>query len=185
MGPVLERIGSRIKPGTLVADTCSVKVYPIGEMVRLLDSGVNILATHPMFGPDSGKDGVAGLPLVYHPVRMTGQQVSFWRETFYSWGLRVLDLTPDEHDREAAYTQGITHFIGRVLNDLSLSPSEIATKGYAKLLEIIEQTCNDPIQLFVDLQKYNPYTGEMRSSLAASIRRYMDMLSDSIDSKKP
>ncbi len=27
---------------------------------------------------------------------------------------------------------------------------------------VVEQTCNDPLQLFADLQRYNPYTKQMR-----------------------
>jgi prephenate dehydrogenase len=91
-------------------------------------------------------------------------------------GLAVHDLSPEEHDREAAYTQGVTHFMGRVLDDLDLGPSAIGTLGYTKLLEIIEQTCNDPFQLFVDLQRYNPFTGEMREKLSSSLRKMQDQL---------
>ncbi len=65
-------------------------------------------------------------------------------------------MTPDEHDREAAFTQGVAHYIGRVLSDLGIQRSPIGTVGYNKLLEIVEQTCNDPWQLFLDLQRYNP-----------------------------
>ena len=42
--------------------------------------------------------------------------------------------------------------------------------GYNKLLEIVEQTCNDPWQLFLDLQRYNPHTREMRARLEKSLR---------------
>ena len=77
------------------------------------------------------------------------------------------------HDREAATTQGITHYLGRVLAELKLADSEIATLGYRKLLDIIEQTCNDSWQLFFDLQLYNPYTKEIRTSLSRSLK-YID-----------
>ena len=99
-----------------------------------------------------------------------------WIAEFGAMGLRVLTLSPDEHDREAAYTQGITHFMGRVLDDLQLKPSKIGTKGYEKLLDIIEQTCNDPLQLFLDLQRYNPYTQQMRDRLRSSIEKVQDQL---------
>ena len=62
--------------------------------------------------------------------------------------LKIHDMTPDQHDEEAAFTQGITHFIGRVLKQLELKDSSIATLGYVKLQEIVEQTCNDPHAAF-------------------------------------
>ena len=181
MEEVVERIASRVRSDVLVFDTCSVKIHPVEVMQRLLPAKTDIIGTHPMFGPDSGRSGVSGLPIVYCPVRVSGKRNRFWRAAFESLGLSVKDLTPDEHDREAAYTQGVTHFIGRVLEDLSLKPSTISTVGYTKLLEIIEQTCNDPWQLFLDLQHYNPYTAAMRVELYTSLRKIKDKLESSLD----
>jgi prephenate dehydrogenase len=129
-----------------------------------------------MFGPDSSKNGIAGLPMILTPVRLPEESYRFWEDTFTSFGLRVVKMSAEEHDREAAFTQGITHFIGRVLKDMNLKPSPIATMGYRKLLEIVEQTCNDPWQLFLDLQQYNPYTKEMRNQLQTSFQRILSSL---------
>ncbi len=199
--PVVRELSPHLEPGTTVADTCSVKRYPVDLMRRHLPDGVGILATHPMFGPDSAKHGIAGLPLIYWPERyaavarhgapgglsgpgLHAEQdekdtqddtagVDWWPEWFASVGLRTIRMSPDEHDHEAAYTQGITHFIGRVLDDLSVRPSPIGTVGYQKILDVVEQTCNDPLQLFLDLQRYNPYTTEMRAKLKASLERVL------------
>jgi len=176
---VLGSIAPRIRHGALVMDTCSVKVAPAKLMESLLPAGVDIMATHPMFGPDSaaGPSGIHDLPMVVAPIRGDGSSAESWIGIFSAMGLRGVRMSPDKHDREAAYTQGITHFIGRVLGELSLSPSQIATKGYVKLLEIVEQTCNDPLQLFLDLQRYNPYTWKMREELSASVRRVLESIS--------
>lgn len=176
MEEVCRRIGPRLKPGTVVMDTCSVKVYPVAVMEEHFAPDIRIVGTHPMFGPDSGRDGIAGLPIVYSPVRCDFETDRRLRELFKAMELRLIELSPDEHDRSAAYTQGITHFLGRVLQDLGLEPSPIATLGYSRLLEIIEQTCNDPEQLFIDLQRFNPHTHEMRESLRASLDRFMERL---------
>ena len=100
--------------------------------------------------------------MILCPARVADRDAERWREFFSSLGLAVSVMTPDEHDREAAFTQGVAHYIGRVLSDLGVQRSAIGTVGYNKLLEIVEQTCNDPWQLFLDLQRYNPYTREMR-----------------------
>jgi prephenate dehydrogenase len=167
---VLRRVGPRLRPGALVMDTCSVKVLPAAWMAELLPAHARILATHPMFGPDSAQGGVKGLPLVLHPVRLEARALASWRSFFAGMGLAVRLMSPEQHDREAALTQGLTHFLGRVLAELRLEPSAVATLGYQKLLEIIEQTCNDSWQLFVDLQRYNPYTRQMRARLGDSLR---------------
>lgn len=176
----IETVATRITPflreGITIADTCSVKVYPARIMEGIFPSYVNVLGTHPMFGPDSGRNGIKGLPLVFSPVRGEGEKFDLWREIFLNMELDVIEITPEEHDREAAFTQGITHFIGRVLERLDLKESRIATEGYKALLEIVEQTCNDPLQLFMDLQHYNRHTHEMRTLLSRSIEETMQML---------
>ncbi len=179
MEEVVTKIAGKVKAGATIFDTCSVKVHPVTVMDKLLPEGVNVIGTHPMFGPDSGKNGIAGLPLVFCPVRGAPECAEAWFGEFEMMGLRVFRLAPDEHDREAAYTQGITHFIGRVLGDLDLKPSAIATMGYDKLLEIIQHTCNDPFQLFVDLQRFNPYTAQMHSHLRSSLSKVQSQLLDS------
>ncbi len=170
---VIKELATHISENTLIFDTCSVKRYPVELMERYLPKGTSIIATHPMFGPDSGKHGVEGLPMILSNVRSSNECYNQWKSMFTSWGVHIVEMTPDEHDKEAAYTQGITHFVGRVLDAIGLQSSHIGTKGYEKLLEIIEQTCNDPEQLFKDLQRYNPHTREMRIDLARSIEQVM------------
>jgi len=166
---VLRRIAPLLKPSAVVLDTCSVKVTPASLMEQLLPPDCGIIATHPMFGPDSGRNGVEGLPIVFCPVRNAEGAFGFWHDVFTEMKLDIHEMTPDEHDSEAAFTQGITHFVGRVLRELELKDSPIATLGYKKLQEIVEQTCNDPLQLFLDLQKFNPHTEEMRVRLKKAL----------------
>jgi len=173
METFLNRIKDKVKPGALIMDTSSVKVIPVKQMVNILPTTVEIIGTHPMFGPDSGKNGVAGLPIVISKVRSSSETYEQWIDLFNKLNLSVIEMTPEEHDKEAAYTQGITHFIGRTLSDLHLKGSAISTTGYKSLLEIIKQTCNDEYQLFLDLQKFNPYTAEMRKTLKHSMHKVL------------
>ncbi len=173
---VVKSISGRIKKGAIVVDTCSVKVYPAKIMRENLSKDVYSIASHPMFGPDSGKNGVRGLPLVIYPVSCPKDIYDSILKDFESWQLHILEMSPDAHDREAAWSQGITHFIGRVLDELALQPTELATVGYRRLMSIVEQTCNDPIQLFHDLQKYNPYAKQMRMGLKGALDYVMQDL---------
>ncbi len=94
MPEVLARIAPRLGPGTLVLDTCSVKELPVRWMRELLPPGVEILASHPMFGPDSGARGVEGLPMILCPVRLPEARYREWEGFFASFGLRVHRLAP-------------------------------------------------------------------------------------------
>lgn len=178
---VLKRAGSRISKDSVVMDTCSVKTYPAKWMKENIASDVYKIATHPMFGPDSGRYGVAGLPVVMCPVSKIDERYERVRLLFLDMGLKVLEMSEREHDEDAAYSQGVTHFVGRVLDEMKLEPTEIATQGYKSLMTIAEQTCNDPLQLFYDLQRYNPYAKEMRLSLQVAIEKVLNRLAKEED----
>ncbi len=176
---VLERSAHRIKKGAIVMDTCSVKTYPASWMQKYISKEeCTLIATHPMFGPDSAKNGLKGLPIVLCPLQVEDEKFSFIKDMFASWNLDVLVMTPREHDREAAFSQGVTHFVGRTLHQMGMTPTPIATQGYRSLMTIVDQTCNDPLQLFYDLQRFNPYAREMRLSLQVAIEKILNELAE-------
>ena len=51
-------ISGKIKSGKTIVDVCSVKVFPKKVMLDNLPVETDIIATHPLFGPDSLKDRV-------------------------------------------------------------------------------------------------------------------------------
>lgn len=166
---VLQSTGKRIGKNTIAMDTCSVKKYPMEWMSLNIPNDIYTIGTHPMFGPDSGKNGLKGLPIVMCQMKEIDERYERVKDLFISMDLKVIEMSADDHDRDAAFSQGVTHFIGRVLKEMNLENKEIATKGYVSLLEIVEQTCHDPLQLFYDLQRYNPYTRDMRHSLRIAL----------------
>lgn len=56
--------------GPLIVDVLSVKEHARQVMLDLLPPECDILCTHPMFGPDSGKNGWHGLNFVYEKTRI-------------------------------------------------------------------------------------------------------------------
>ena len=79
-------------------------------------------------------------------------------------------MDPDTHDKLAANSQGITHFLGRSLKEFGAKRSIIDTEGYRNLLDLVNQTCNDTLELYEDLQSYNPYTKIMIQQINNSIQ---------------
>lgn len=173
---VLKQSKPLLKAETLYFDTCSVKVFPVKWMNEQLPEGARIIATHPMFGPDSYFESELPLSMVMSNINTENDTFNRWVDYFNTKKMHVEIMSPDEHDRKVAYSQGITHYVGRVLADLKLSKSNIDTLGYQKLFEITEQTCNDSWQLFMDLQQNNPYTAQMRKDLHISIEKIYKML---------
>ena len=79
-------------------------------------------------------------------------------------------MTADEHDKQAANSLNLTHFIGRVLQEYGFKPTQIDSLGAKKLKEIMDQVCNDTWELYEDMQKYNPYAKEMIFQIAKAFK---------------
>ncbi len=65
-----QAIASTPLHGPLVVDVLSVKEHARKVMLEHLPPECDILCTHPMFGPDSGKDGWFNLNFVYEKTRI-------------------------------------------------------------------------------------------------------------------
>ncbi len=163
---VIESHKKYFKDSHLLIDVLSVKMHPKKIFDKYL-SGLKTqaLLTHPMFGPDSSKEGFSGLPIILDKFRTDAKNYIFWKDFFKRKGLKIVEMTSRQHDRLAANSQGVTHFIGRLLEKFNLKKTPIDSLGAKKLQEVMEQTCNDTWQLFCDLQNFNPYTRSMRIKL--------------------
>ena len=69
MSEIVAAIAPHIRPGALVLDVGSVKVVPAAIMKRGLPEHAEIAATHPLFGPQSARHGIAGLKIAVCPIR--------------------------------------------------------------------------------------------------------------------
>ncbi len=155
---------SLVNPHALVIDVCSVKTRPLAVLERLLPHSCQILGTHPMFGPASvaKNGGIGGLKCVVSPVRISDETYarvrSFLQDTLH---LRVIAKTPEEHDREMAYVQGLSHYIGRVMDGMNIPESELSTLAYDDLLDMKKIQGGDSWDLFKSIMEENPYAEDV------------------------
>jgi prephenate dehydrogenase len=70
LAPSLEAYIGRNNRGPLLVDVLSVKEHPRQVMLQHLPQECDILCTHPMFGPDSGKSSWRSLTFVYEKTRV-------------------------------------------------------------------------------------------------------------------
>ena len=161
----------------VLIDVLSVKLYPAYIFSKYLKNiKTQALLTHPMFGPDSSKNGFEGLPIIIEKFKANQDAYNFWKDYFRSKKLRVIEMTPHEHDKIAANSRGLTHFVGRLLEELNFKETPIDSLGAKMLLQVKDQTCNDTWQLFSDLQHYNPYTKKMRLNLGVAYDKLYNKL---------
>ena len=170
---VAQQIKNLVDENTLVVDVCSVKVHPMEQLTNILPKSVQILGTHPMFGPDSAKKSLYGCKIVLCQERVSDESFNNIKGYLESHGLKVIVSSAHEHDKQIAQSLILTHTIGRTLMDMNSTSMEIDTKGYRRLLKILETVENDSVQLFNDMNKYNPYAKDMRGSLESSLSKVL------------
>ncbi|MBW2677564.1 MAG: prephenate dehydrogenase/arogenate dehydrogenase family protein [Deltaproteobacteria bacterium] len=182
-GQTLKKIQPLLREDALVIDVCSVKTYPVALMQKLLPEGISILATHPMFGPDSAADSLEGHKIVLCPERIEEDRYLKIRSYLDSTGLHTIEATPDEHDRQISISLAMTHFIGRSLSEFGAHPLGIDTEGYKRLLHVLEVVENDTWQLFVDMHHYNPYARKHRAEMIEAVNRVESKLRESVEGR--
>ena len=164
---VVSQIAVACKPGALIVDVGSVKVVPADIMRRLLPNHVDIVASHPLFGPQSAATGIDGLKIAVCPIRgrRHARLAAFLRRAL---GLTVIMTTPEDHDQEAAVVQGLTHLIAKVLLRMGPLPTRMTTKSFDLLSEAISMVQHDAPEVFEAIEKANPYAETVR-------RRFFDL----------
>ena len=171
---LVKEISKKISSGKTVIDVCSVKVFPKKVMLDNLSNKTDIIATHPLFGPDSLKD--SGSVMTMESVRNTFGRYDFWKNYFESQNISIEEISAEEHDMMAARSQGLTHFVGRVIDDFGTNQTRIDTEGYKALHKLVNQTCNDTWELFEDIQNFNPFTEKMISELNESFEKISEII---------
>jgi prephenate dehydrogenase len=161
---------------SVIVDVTSVKVPPLALLKKYFPSH-QIVGTHPIFGPQSGKDGIAGLPLVLCNVSCA-QETYILARNFCSQtlGLVIHETTPEKHDAEMASVQGLTHFIGRALAEMHVSDSPLATQSYKQLVELIRLVGSDSWELFQTIENENPDAHVVRAEFLKTLHSLEERL---------
>lgn len=167
LAPKLEE---ECNPETLIVDVCSVKIKPTKLFANEgMLNRPNVLMTHPLFGPQTLKDGVAGKSLVVtksHGQR-TEELLTDWQER----GINVVSMNPEEHDKEMAHLHALTFFVGRSLVEMEI-PDHKLTTGYFSILEqLIKVERHHSRELFDTIQRHNPFAAEIRDKFISILLR--------------
>lgn len=173
----LKVIKTKVKRGSLVVDVSSVKMKPVELMKKHLPKNVEILGTHPLFGPQSGAEGIAGLNMVMCPVRINNVRLRFINQFLEDeMELNLLDRTPEVHDKQMAYVQALTHFIGRAINEMDIPDIQQKTPAYQYLLDIKKNLGKDSLDLFLTIERENPYSEEVLGGFMNELNRLKEMI---------
>jgi len=174
MRETFQAVAPHLQSGALVVDVGSVKMLPVQWMLETLPKDVDIVATHPLFGPQSARNGLEGQRLVVCPVR--GNSAVSVIRLAQELGLDPNVVKPEEHDREMAYVQALTHLIGRSLAMLNIPDEQLKTRSYQHLLDLCDLIRDDSFELFAAIQTLNPFAAGIAQSFVEQAQALLDQV---------
>lgn len=180
MRDALRSMRPYLVPGSLVIDVGAVKTLPARWMRAAIPKSVSILATHPLFGPDSASRSLRGRIVVLCPVRIGTARLRAVRKALHRKGLRSIVMKVEEHDRMAAETILATQYVGRLVAHAGLSKWPAVTANYARLLAMVDIARRDSKDLFVDMARFNPYG----RAVARAFRRSQERIARELEAHR-
>ncbi|MDF1498031.1 MAG: prephenate dehydrogenase/arogenate dehydrogenase family protein [Patescibacteria group bacterium] len=182
---VIKNIAKFVKPDSIVMDVCSVKVYPCRWLKKYFPNNINTIGSHPMFGPSTTNFNLQKQTwninehqIILCPVNISKCKIQILKNIFKDLGLKIIETSPQEHDRQNATALGLVHFLGRSLWDSGIRQQEIFTPGYKDLLKIYHHTTGDTWRLFYDMNNYNPYSKKTRQHFLKSCQKIENIIEE-------
>lgn len=154
------RVGPHLRAGTCLADITSLKGEPLAAMLAATADEVEVVGTHPMFGPSTA--GFERQKVVV--CRGRGDR---WHarlvELFAALGAEVVLADAAEHDRQMAIIQVLVHektmVMGSVLQRLGADLGrtlEFASPIYRAELAMIGRLFAQSAELYAGIVTQNP-----------------------------
>ncbi len=157
----IDKILPLLGKDTIVVDVATVKKYTVETLQE--KKVPHYVATHPMFGPYSyTKHGnsLKNLRIALCDSSLTKEKIKDVTDFLQDAGLKVLELTADEHDLLLAETLFLTHLVGQTVKKGGFERTSIDTVSFGFLMDAVESVAHDEA-LFRDVFKYNPYCKEV------------------------
>jgi len=159
---VISETAPKMKSGSLLMDFTSLKVGPTEAMKKYAPENVEILGTHPMFGPSI--PSLHGQIFILTPIEgRCNKWFPIMRSLFEDNGAHIEVITPTEHDRFVSVVQGLTHFayitIGTTFDALDFSVNEsrrFMSPVYDIMLDFVGRILGQNPYLYAYIQMENP-----------------------------
>jgi prephenate dehydrogenase len=173
---MIQTVAPRMHPGSLIMDVTSIKSGPVRAMKTYAPKGVEVLGTHPMFGPTM--PSLFGQTIIFTPVEgKTGKWLSIIQSLFESDGAHVRILEAEEHDEMMAVVQALTHFayigIGATLKALDFDVKrsrKFMSPVYEIMIDFVGRILDQNPELYASIQK-NPKAAAVRQTYVAECMR--------------
>jgi len=172
---VIREVAVHVKEGGMMMDLTSIKEMPCSLMAEHSKKGVEVVGTHPIFGPRVLD--IEGQVFVLCPVR--GIKWFTWlRGILEKHKARVVESSPEEHDKVMAVVQGLTHFayisVAETFKEIGFDVKrsrQFASPVYDLMLDMIGRIIGQDPKLYAEIQMSNPRVLDVHKVYLETARR--------------
>jgi len=157
---VIKEVAPKVREGGLLMDLTSVKKEPVKLMKEYSSDGVEVIGTHPVFGPSV--PGIEGQVFVLTP-DSRGEWFHWLKDLLVKNKAKLIDARPEEHDEVMGVVQGLTHFtyisIAKTFMDLDFDVAgsrRFSSPVYDLMLDMIGRIIGQDPRLYAEIQMNNP-----------------------------
>ncbi|MFP4022523.1 MAG: prephenate dehydrogenase/arogenate dehydrogenase family protein [Candidatus Paceibacterota bacterium] len=159
---VIKEIKDFVRADALLCDVASLKSKPV-EALKKAKCGT--LGMHPLFGPLTLS--LSGQNIVFCPV-VNNKWSEFLETLFKHHGANIIKISPEEHDRQMAMIQALTHFSNISLARTVYSEkwelnSAFFTPVFRLQSLIMGRILDQRAELLAEIEMENPYFPEILS----------------------
>ncbi len=163
---ILKEISPYLKKGKLLVDFGSLKLESVKLMKFFFDG--EILATHPLFGPDKNFFGEGNSIVISKtdPSEKTDFIISLFKEN----KLNIVELSPEEHDEIMAYIHGFYYLMNITYIDILKNKFQnidkleaFKTTSFKSYLNSLNNIFNGKDELIKFISYSNPYIDKVKN----------------------
>ena len=173
---VIREVAPRMHAGSLLMDVTSIKSGPLKAMKTFAPKGVEVLGTHPMFGPTM--PSLCGQTIILTPADGKSKKwLPIMKSLFESDGAHIEILNAEEHDEIMAVVQALTHFayigIGATMSALDFDVErsrKFMSPVYEIMIDFVGRILDQNPELYASIQK-NPKALAVRQTYVAECMR--------------
>lgn len=166
----LESIKDILPKTSVLVDICSVKVESSNTIKEVLPDHTNILVSHPLFGPQTFYNSATEKTFVVCEQHGTKAQevIDFCKD---SLGLTIVNMSPEEHDKEMSRIHALTFFVARALGEVHAEKPKLSTPSFEYLKKLIDLDHAHTQELFLTIQNGNPYAKQIRKDFVTVLQK--------------
>ncbi|AEH60141.1 Prephenate dehydrogenase [Methanosalsum zhilinae DSM 4017] len=172
----------KMKSGSLLMDFTSLKVKPLEAMLSHAPPGVEVIGTHPMFGPSvSSLHGQ--IIILTPPTKRCRKWHPFIRSVFEENGAHIEIVDAGEHDLMVSVIQGLTHFayiaIGTTFMQIDFDVARsrrFMSPVYEIMVDFVGRILDQNPYLYAMIQMENPEVLRVHEAFIEQCRHISDIV---------